>query len=415
MSDSVDDQNEVVLTEAQSKKLKDWNKMVREKHSVPENYCVMIDKANIDLVINNESQYKSIPVYDEWNTLCNCSFGVITPICSEKYEGGELHERVAHWKAAIREKYNVPEEYEIIMCYYGESNDIEHWIANCEQMNRVLVKDASERTFARYLEGEMQYMPSKKEYLYKLSNPFCMEHGKMTQHDSDRLGHFLQVITILHKSNWFNYKNKLQLNMNKDGKIRADMPELELTAFALLYIRQLIDSNDDLIKIACNIYCRFCSNIEKREYIKSLKENLIKYLNEPPSFIPLTKLVQSNIELIEVFQYGALIMHQPDNINDPKVRDIFKTMYLRGDERVQYIFELNNVLKQVVCQASSIAVFIQKDFGIWIAEDKVLAPDVMWQNNMFTWDNLVEKKANNDNVSSKPVFGVPYNVEFIEK
>jgi hypothetical protein len=187
MSDSVDDQNEVVLTEAQLKKLKDWNKMVRQKHSVPENYCVMIDRANIDLVINNESKYENIPVYDEWNTICNCSFGVITPICSEKYEGGKLHERVARWKDAMRDKYNVPEEYEIIMCYYGESNDIDHWIANCEQTDRVLVKDASERIFAKYLEEEMQYMPSKEEYLYKLSNPLCVEHGIMTQHDSDKL------------------------------------------------------------------------------------------------------------------------------------------------------------------------------------------------------------------------------------
>jgi hypothetical protein len=157
--------------------------------------------------------------------------------------------------------------------------------------------------------------------------------------------------------------------MNQDGRTRANMPDLELTAFALLYIRQLIDSHDDLIKIACNIYCRFCSNVKKRDYIKALKETLTEYLNESPRLVRLAGLVQSNMELIEVFQYGALIMHQPDNINDPKVRNIFKTIYLRGNERVQYIFELNNVLKQIVCQASSIAIFIQKDFGTWIADE----------------------------------------------
>lgn len=400
MPDSVDDQNEVVLTEAQSKKLKGWNKIVRQKHSVPKNYRVVVDGANIELVIDNESKYQNIPVYDEWDTLCNCSFGVITPFCSEKYEGGKLHERVARWKDAMRDKYNVPDEYEIIMCYYGESNDIDHWIANCEQMNRVLVKDTSERIFARYLDEEMQYMPSKEEYLYKLSNPLCVNHGIMMQQDSDKLGHFLQVVTVLQKSNWFKYENKLQLN---GGTTQTNMPDLELTAFALLYIRQLIDSHDNLIKIACNIYCRFCSNVKKRDYVKTLKETLTEYLNAPPCYVGGAGLVQSNMELIEVFQYGALIMHQPDNINDPKMRNIFKTIYLSGNERVQYIFELNNVLKQIVCLASSIAIFIEKDFGTWIVDNKVPEPDVMWQINMFSWNSLGKEKDNNENIPREPV------------
>ena len=413
MSDSVDDQNEVALTEAQSKKLKDWNKMVRQKHSVPENYCVMIDRANIDLVINNESKYENIPVYDEWNTLCNCSFGVITPICSEKYEGGKLHERVARWKDAMRDKYNVPEEYEIIMCYYGESNDIDHWIANCEQKGRVLLKDRTERVYAKSITGELVYLPERDEYLRSLKNTISSERGKIVQENADTWGHFIQIVKELNHSSWAKYPQRLKKNMNHDGKVRADMPTLEQTAFALLYTRQLVDKKDDLLCTTANLYSRFSSNREKSERVQEIKSLLMEFLRSKPRNVEVAQIFKTNEILLKTFQYGGGIVHSPIKIDDQSLRDNFKTLYLHRC-RVDGIFELNHILKEVLYYASQISNFLCSDLGEWINNGKVLAPDVMWQGSMFSWEPLSENKIGEEDVQREPVFGVPYDVEISE-
>lgn len=382
---------ETVLTEEQQQKIKEWNTMVRQKHSVPDGYCVMIDMANIDLVIDNEVKYENIPVYDEWGTLCNCSFGIITPACSEKYEGGELHERVARWKAAMRDKYNVSSEYEVLMCYYGENNDIEHWIANCEQKDRILLKDKADRVYAKLLTGKLVYLPARDEYLCRCPNVPTSERGLVSQDNVDTWGHFIQVIGELGRSSWAKHPQKIQKNMNKDGRTRAYMPSLEQTAFALLYIRQLVDKKDDLLCTSANLYTQFSSNREKSERVQEIKSLLMEFLRSKPRNVEVAKIFKTNEELLRTFQYGSGIVHSPIKINDLPLRDKFKTLYLHKC-RVDGIFEPNHIMKEVLYYASQISNFLHSDFGIWINNLDVPAPDIMWQNSMFSWEPLVEEQ-----------------------
>lgn len=166
----------------------------------------------------------------------------------------------------------------------------------------------------------------------------------------------------------------LQINMNQDGQTRASMPTLESTAFALLYVRQLISQQDNIVNNACNKYKCFIANDEKRDYINELQKSFNKYLDDDLTtmshYVFLAEHVKNNREFIEAFAYGALIIHGSDKSD-----------------------------------------LLQKDFAKWIETDIALKPDVFWQETMFTWHPPVQKDKNKTENNAHPVFGKAYDVQ----
>ena len=235
---------------------------------------------------------------------------------------------------------------------------------------------------------------------------------KLTQKDSDLFAHFIQIVGILQRSSWYKAPTVIQYNMNHDGKTRGNMPILEQTAFALVYVRQLISTQDCMFNKACNQYKKFMDNQCKIEYVKEIQKKFNKYLKEESSFIPLRQYVNNHQQLIDAFLYGALILH---GSNNPKSkledRERYKQMYMDKKYKDHYIFELNNTLKQVISMASTIGVLLQRDFGNWIQAGNIPKPDVFWQETMFSWLATVEEHNDNQSKDNKPVFDKPYNVE----
>jgi len=403
------------FTQEEQAKVSEWSVRIREKHSVPENYANMIDRDRIDKFMAWSEESDFIYVYDEWRTLCKCSYGVVTPVCEEKFDehGQEPRIRERFWKECMGKRYSIPDGYEVVM-FYGENNDIDHWIATCEQRDRIVVKDANDRFFSLGKDGKLDYMPTKEEHIYSLKNDYAKSRQgeDLTQIESDIIAHFIQVVGIVQKSAWYKHESTLQFNMNFDGKYRASMPSLEQVIFALLYIRQLIDDHDNLVNRAASIYKEHSSENVKIKFIRERQRQLESFLKGKPMSVSVAEVVKDNETLVQAFQYGALILHGPENVNNMELREIFKAMYLNKERKAEYIHSLDFTLRNILSLASTISFFIYKDFAEWIAEKKVPAPDVMWQNTMFTWEPIVEAKQPDKN--EPPVFGVAYNVEITE-
>mgnify|MGYP001044815813 FL=1 len=316
----------------------------------------------------------------------------------------------------MRKKYHVPEAYEIVM-NYGPDNDIDKWIAYCERVDAVSATDnVHEGIFWFSKDGRKIYNPTEYEYIYSLSSEYRASENNhdMSQVESDCIAHFLQVTAIVMSSSWFRYHSLYQANMNGDGLIRADMPNLEQTVFALLYMRQLIGSkgNDDLLNTACKNYIQHSANKYKADYVEKKRKNWNELLEQKPMRIDLAKIVSSAKMLLEAFQYGSFIIHSPDRVRSKEARDLFNALYQNEKIRVDAVWELNSIMKTLFGEAAQIALLIRNDFAVWIRDKKIPAPNVMWQQNMFQWNPPVEKKERTEN--QPPQFGVAYNFEMKE-
>ena len=399
-------------------KVSEWSLRIRKKHSVPENMPHMIDRAHIDEYIAWADQSDFIFVYDAFGTCCKCSYGQIIYDLPKEYgvRGDNSRARVEKWKALMREKYLVPGEYEIATLYQA-NNEIDPWMAYCAAKNAAPAFHRSKQGITWFFEdGHQEYTPSAYEHFYSLNSSYkpADDGQDMSQIESDCFAHFLQIVDVIRRSAWEQHPLVLQSNMNQDGKIRADMPTLEQTVFALLYVRQLIGSkgNDDLLNTVCRLYIRHSSIQTKSIYVEEMRQQWNNFLFSPPMNVELAKIVSSNHLLLEIFQYGALFIHSPDKVKSSQARKLFDTLYLDKSLRVEALFALNGVMKNLFSEAANIAFWIQCDYAQWINDKKIPAPDVMWQQNLFQWNPIVEKKEFRQD--EQPQFGSACNVEIQE-
>ena len=305
----------------------------------------------------------------------------------------KIIKRVNAWKKEMRKKYAIPGEYEICMNYShgGLDNNIEGYIQHCGEVDKLLLKKSDESLWW-FEKGKIHPVITREQYIYNIKSNI-KNNANFEQKHSDLFAHFIQIVDILQNSTWNKSQCTHQYNMNKDGLSRGDMPTLEQTVFALTYIRQLISNKDRLFNKACDNYMRFIDSSDKIHYIKQLKDGFNKYLREKPMHISLLNYVKDNLELIDTFLYGALIIHGTNNVSI-KHRERFKQLYMDEKNKEQYIFALNITLKHILSMASEIGVFIHKDFSRWINENLIPKPDVFWQKTMFTWLPLQKKGEN---------------------
>ena len=331
-------------------------------------------------------------------------------------EDSDLVSRVNAWKTEMRKQFHVPDEYDILM-NYRENNDIEAWINHCSKTNTIVIKSMKTgRYFILAEDGSMSSLMEEREYYQKMLSEYkSSDDGcEMSQMESDCIAHFLQITDVVSRSSWRKTKPVYQANMNRDGQERANMPNLEQTVFALLYLRQLIGNkgNDDLFHSACAYYIEHAAQKGKTDYMKKKVEEWDHLLKEEPLCVAFLPGISSNLELLEVFQYGSLIIHSPEKTKSSKARKLFMRI-CTGSGKVISLWALNALMLQLFSLASSVAVLIQKDFALWIREKKVPEPDIFWQQNLFRWNPLVEKTDEPD--KRPPRFGEAFNIEISVK
>ena len=331
-------------------------------------------------------------------------------------EDSDIVSRVNAWKTEMRKLFHVPDEYDILM-NYGKNNDIEAWINHCSETDTIVIKNMKTgRYFILAGDGSMSSLIDEHEYYqilssgYKRSDDGC----EMSQMESDCIAHFLQITDVVSQSSWRKTKSVYQANMNRDGLERANMPNLEQTVFALLYLRQLIGNkgNDDLFHSACRYYIDHAVQKRKTAFIKKKLEEWDYLLKEKPMFFDLSQDIVSNQELLEIFQYGSFIIHSPERTKSFRACNLFRRI-CTGPGRVVSLLNLNILMRNLFALASSVAELIREDFGLWIQEKKVPKPDLFWQQNVFQWEPLVEKSDEPDN--QPPQFDWAFNIVISEK
>ena len=162
------------FSQEEQKKITEWSNRIRKKHSVPDNYSHMIDRARIDEYIAWSENSDFIFVYDDKNILCKGSYGKILYDLPQEYgeQGDNSKARVEKWKKIMREKYSVPQDYEIIMGY-GLNNNVDQWIFICEIKKAAPAKHASRGgIFWFFADGNSEYAPTEYEYNYSLKSEY---------------------------------------------------------------------------------------------------------------------------------------------------------------------------------------------------------------------------------------------------
>ena len=113
-----------------------------KKHSPPGRTTPAIEiKLSIEEYLEKNKDSDYIFIYDSYDTFCKCQNGKLIYQCQNSYteNGMDMSSRTATWQIAMREQYHVPEQYKIRMFYI--QNEIDGWIAHCEQTNPLMVED----------------------------------------------------------------------------------------------------------------------------------------------------------------------------------------------------------------------------------------------------------------------------------
>lgn len=332
-------------------------------------------------------------------------------------EDSDIVSRVNAWKTEMRKQFHVSDEYDIPM-NYGKDNDIDAWIDYCLKRNIIVIK--SVRTGSLFVlagDGSMSSLKDEHEYYQMMSSGYKRSDDgrEMGRTESSCIEHFLQITDIVSQSSWHKANKKYQANMNGDGLPRADMPNLEQTVFALLYLRQLIGNkgNDNLFHSACTSYIEHAAQKGKTAFVKKKLEKWDRLLKEKQIFFDLSQDIGSNQELLEVFQYGSFIIHSPERTKSPQACILFRRICNDPHKRMIALLNLNILMRSLFALASSAAELIRKDFALWIQEKKVPEPDIYRQQNVFRWEPLVERTDEPDD--RPPRFGEAFNIEISVK
>jgi len=203
--------------------------------------------------------------------------------------------------------------------------------------------------------------------------------GRWEQKHSDTLAHFLQVHGQIANSSWL--KEKCNLKIIGDN-IESEVPSLEQLIYVSVYFRQLYSERDRLFKDACDTYMNFVENEAKQQWVMYEKKCFLGGLNGPPMFPPGGKV--SSKEIIEVFLYGALIIHsnKSNREADKEKRRFFKKLLGEwGKEKL--VFSLNGCLKQLYNHVATVAPVIYQDLAYWQRTEKIPAPDIQWHKRVF--------------------------------
>ena len=297
----------------------------------------------------------------------------------------DIRDKAELWKTSIRAKYNIEDKYEIAFIY---SNPV-GYMETEEKLNKFLLIDKKNQLWC-YEDGKI-YMPiTREQHIHRPEASPMRDIKGIKQWHVDLFGHFIQVNTVLQHSKWFKHPPRFQYNMNSDGQERGDMPSLEDTVFAMIYVRQFT-GKDNLLVRTCKEYMRFIDDSERRNYVKERKKEFEDFLKESPRCVPVSKHVNSNLNLLNAFLYGAMIVHGPKE-SDQKYKDNYEKIYMDKSRRVETIFELNDVMHQIVSISSGVASLLYKDFADWQSKGLVPAPNVFWQHTIFSWEPTIEKE-----------------------
>ena len=217
--------------------------------------------------------------------------------------------------------------------------------------------------------------------------PFKIKsNSEISQKEADILGHFVHVVSLLQKSNWFNSKSSYSY---QGGLTKASLPNHESMAVALLYVRQLIE--DGLFRESIKIFLEHLDNNLAAAWISAQLDSWKKSLDSKNGrYSDL-----SNKEVLKTWYYGYSVFHRvhgKHTQNEQYRKALFNILdYPYTAEtnaefdlkRVQYVFEVDEIIRcSIINRISSTAVVMNYTLGHWQSEGKFPAPDIIFHGSL---------------------------------
>jgi hypothetical protein len=235
-----------------------------------------------------------------------------------------------------------------------------------------------EITIMRHLTGqEKPIIEGNAKSILQLGPSPIKDIQKWRQNDSDILAHFIQVQRQIVESKWA--KSKLRIQYTEKHTESATLPEFESLVYASIYFRQLYSENDKLFKLACDTYNRFVDNDAKKQWIKHERKAFDELLNA--QIFPFRFQNITNKELIEIFLYGALIIHAPSPINPSNRTKLEQLLKIEPREKIGY--GVNSCYKHLLNHVSNVALLIYKDYSYWLNNFNIPKPNIHWHSKLF--------------------------------
>jgi hypothetical protein len=206
------------------------------------------------------------------------------------------------------------------------------------------------------------------------------------QVDSDLLGHFIDVVSVIAKSEWV--RSKLSSGISNPGD--AVLPSHQNLVFVAVYFRQLF-CEDLLLCHATNTYKRFCDSDSRREAAEGAYKAAVQAWNDVPIVVSMYRHVNADAadvgsrptvaQLFNAFMYGAHIFQSRGKVKAANVQLLMSL--LRTYPQNILLSAIHSGLMEAHNRLQDLARIIYPDFRLWFNVESLPKPDVYWQNQLL--------------------------------
>lgn len=205
-----------------------------------------------------------------------------------------------------------------------------------------------------------------------------------TQGDSDLVGHFLDVVSIISRSVWYGHKLKVSIREEDN----SDLPPQEPLVFASVYFRQLFSQKDRLLKSVHDLYLKFSDDQRRMEAVRrAFKQAKGKWNDVPtPNGLWLTTGKGTGTqptlsELFDAFLYGTHVLHSigPTKVkHEESLREL-----LNACPPHVLLGSLNFGLRDVFDSVKAVYLLCEPEFRDWFHSENLPPPNIRWQGQLF--------------------------------
>jgi hypothetical protein len=209
------------------------------------------------------------------------------------------------------------------------------------------------------------------ESVLRLSSMSTKNDAVLDVQESNTISHLVEVVDLIASGSWYNTPPSLtSVNNPVSPSISANRPHGESTSSALIYIRQLYAS-DTLFNRACGIYCKYCSDRRKVDWIQNLKERFNEFLDAPVGFPPIPEV---NVQtLADSFLYGTGLLHSRKTQKTQEWEKCFKMMLEKYGE-AHVVMAVHASLRLLLNFVLLAVPVIRQDYKYWFYTGKSVKP-----------------------------------------
>lgn len=196
---------------------------------------------------------------------------------------------------------------------------------------------------------------------------------------ANTIAQFLDVVERIHVSDWYRsprFITSLTHKTEESQLLEAGFPDDEDTMSVLAYFRQL-HAADKLVTKACEAYIAHAGDGRKQWWVNERKDSFESLIDSPP--MPYNTNGRTRRHIIQMFMYGAGLLHSSSNHGDDAALDAFISQH----GKYESVMIFNSCLMDFFRVAATIHPVIHQDFHHWVNTDGLAAAARVTIQNLF--------------------------------